>query len=311
MATSYGALFSALRRCGNKSSSPNCHANTMAAAAGASLCVGMSMMMKSKSYHCMAEAHPQHHQSPSRRRKRPPTFGSIVPTITTRGITTDLAGDLASVVADDREEDCPMCKKFGSGPCGDTFKRWLHCTDKHPGKDVATGEPLHLTHCLEFAEKLGECLDTHADNNDDNKEEEDIKQQHEKAQSQKDTNTLKAAWREFVSEMEDGIKANKFTAAPFPDSYKPSIQFKPNSKTGAAIFAPDVGGASIITAYIIDEHDNVLAAGSKEDMDMGRYGCILQFDVVNGMKSATCRAIYDSDETDVTIFTRTMLVPSL
>jgi len=298
----YGAL-SALRRCGIKTSR-SCHANTVAASVGASLmCVGMSVT-KSRSYHCMAEANPQTNNN--RRRKRPPTFGSTLPTITKRGITTGIGEDIASVAVDDRE-DCPMCKKFGSGPCGDIFKRWLNCTDKHPGKD-ANGEPLHLTHCSDLAEKLAKCLDTHADYYTSKDNEEDLKQQ-EKSQSQ-ETDTLKAAWGDFVSEMEDGIKANTFTTSPFPDKCSPSMQFKPSSKTGAAIFAPDVNGASIITAYIIDDNDNVLAAGSKEDMDMGNFGSVLQFDVLDeSMKSATCRAIYDSDDTNVTIFTRTMLVP--
>ena len=88
------------------------------------------------------------------------------------------------------------------------------------------------------------------------------------------------------------------------------MQFKPSSKTGAAIFAPNVDGAPIIAAYILDDNDNILAAGSKEDMDMGSFGCVLQFGVMaETMKSATCRAIYDSDDANVTIFTRTMLVP--
>jgi hypothetical protein len=283
--------------------SRNCHSNTVAAA-WASLCVGMSMM-KPKTYHCMAEANPQ--QLPNiRRRKRPPTFGSTVPSMTKRGLKPGIGGDLATVVVDDREEDCPMCKKFGSGPCGDIFKQWLKCTDKHPGKDAA-GEPLHLTHCLDFAEKLGECLDTHSVHYSSKDNEEDTKQ-HQKSQSQ-DANTLKAAWCEFVSEMEDGIKANKFTTLPFPDENKPSMHFNPKSKTGAAIFSPDVDGASIITAYIIDDNSNVIAAGSKEDMDMGSFGCVLRFDITDDVKSATIRAIYDSDESVVRIFTRTMLVP--
>eukprot|EP00984_Skeletonema_dohrnii_P001489 scaffold480_cov127-Skeletonema_dohrnii-CCMP3373.AAC.3 len=299
----YRAL-SALRRCGIKTSR-SCHASTVAASAGASLmCVGMSVT-KTRSYHnCMAEANPQTNNN--RRRKRPPTFGTTVPTITKRGITTGIGKDIASVALDDRE-DCPMCKKFGSGPCGDIFKQWLNCTDKHPGKD-ANGEPLHLTHCSELAEKLAKCLDTHAGYYTSKDNEGEIQQQ-EKPQSQ-ETDTMKAAWSEFVSEMEDGIKANTFTTSPFPEKCSPSMQFKPSSKIGAAIFAPDVNGASIITAYILDDNDNVLAAGSKEDMDMGNFGCVLQFDVLDeSMKSATCRAIYDSDDTNVTIFTRTTLVP--
>jgi len=291
----------ALRRCGIKTSSHNHHANIVASL----MCVGM-YVAKSKSYHCMAEASPI--QNNARRRKRPPTFGSTVPTITKRGITTgtDLGNDIASVAVDDRE-DCPMCKKFGSGPCGDIFKRWLNCTDKHPGKD-ANGEPLHLTHCVDLAEKLGECLDTHADHYTSKDNEEDIKQQ-EKARS-KETDELKSAWSEFVSEMEEGIRTNTFTTLPFPEKYSPSMQFKPSSKSGAAIFAPEIDGASIITAYIIDDDDNVLAAGSREDMDMGSFGCVLQFDLLDEtMKSATCRAIYDSDDAAVTIFSRTILVP--
>jgi len=301
MATSFGAALFALRRCGIKNSSHNQHANIVASL----MCVGM-YVAKSKSYHCMAEA--SQIQNNARRRKRPPTFGSTVPTITKRGITTgtDLGNDIASVAVDDRE-DCPMCKKFGSGPCGDIFKRWLNCTDKHPGKD-ANGEPLHLTHCVDLAEKLGECLDTHADHYTSKDNEEDIKQQ-EKARS-KETDELKSAWSEFVSEMEEGIRTNTFTTLPFPEKYSPSMQFKPSSKSGAAIFAPEIDGASIITAYIIDDDDNVFAAGSKEDMDMGSFGCVLQFDLVDEtMKSATCRAIYDSDDVDVVILTRTILVP--
>lgn len=303
MSTSFGAARFALRRCGIKtSSSLNQHANIVASL----MCVGMSVA-KSKSYHCMAEASPA--QNNARRRKRPPTFGSTVPTITKRGITTGtgLGNDVASVAENDRE-DCPMCKKFGSGPCGDTFKRWLNCTDKHPGKD-ANGEPLHLTHCMDLAEKLGECLDTHADHYTSKDNEEDTKQQ-EKARSM-ETDTLKTAWSIFVSEMEGGIRTNTYKTSPFPEKYSPSMQFKPSSKTGAAIFAPDIDGASIITAYIIDDDDNVLAAGSKEDMDMGSFGCVLQFDLLDEtIKSATCRAIYDSDDdADVTIFTRTIRVP--
>lgn len=290
-----------------KNSSHYQHANNIVASL---MCVGiMSVAAKSKSYHCMAEARPA--QNNSRRRKRPPTFGSTVPTITKRGSITTGTGligeDVASVAVNDRE-DCPMCKKFGSGPCGDTFKRWLNCTDKHPGKDT-NGEPLHLTHCMDLAEKLGECLDTHADHYTSKDNEEDTKQQ-EKARSKETDDKLKTAWSEFVSEMEEGIRTNTYTTLPFPEKYSPSMQFKPSSKTGAAIFAPDMDGASIITAYIIDDDDNVLAAGSKEDMDMGSFGCVLQFDLLDETtKSTTCRAIYDSDDdVDVTIFTRTIRV---
>ena len=52
-----------------------------------------------------------------------------------------------------------------------------------------------------------------------------------------------------------------------------------------------------------------MAAGSKEDIDMGEYGCILQFDMWEGMKSATCRAIYEESDDSVTVFSKTLFVP--
>jgi len=305
MSSYYGAL-SLLRRCGLNSFRNNGHTNNIAAA-GISVCLAMSII-KSNSYHCLAEANPQ--QSPNRRRrKRPPIFGSTIPIITKRGIKTGLGGNITTAVVDvdaDRD-DCAICKHFSKGPCGEIFKRWLNCTDQYPGKNEG-GEPLHLKHCLDLAEELGECLDTHTDdyiNSKDN--EEDIKQRQQTSMYEK--NILQTSWSEFVNEIEDGIKEKKFIATPFPENYNPSMQFKPSTKTGAVIFAPDIHSKTIITSYILDENENLLAAASKEDMDMGSFGCVLQFDVVEGMK-VVCRAIYDSDEEeDVTIFTRTMLVP--
>ena len=106
---SYRALVT-LRRCFANKQNPN-----IVVAASSACLVWMSTSTKSKSYHCLSE--PQ--QTPNRRRKRPPVFGSTIPTITKRGIKTGLgisAGDLTSTEIDvDDREDCPMCKKFGSG----------------------------------------------------------------------------------------------------------------------------------------------------------------------------------------------------
>ncbi|KAL7448920.1 hypothetical protein ACHAWC_002039 [Mediolabrus comicus] len=198
-----------------------------------------------------------------------------------------------------------MCKKFGSGPCGEIFKRWLNCTDKYPGKDSA-GEPLHLTKCIDLAEELGSCLDNHADHYSSKDDEEEDNKRHQQTHD----HTSKEAWSDFVMEIEHGIKSKKFVTSPFSEKYHPSMQFK-RSNTCAAIFAPDMNGAPIVTAYIIDENNNLLAAGSKEDMDMGSFGCVLQFDVPDATKSVTCRVIYDSEKDDgaVIIFTTTTLVP--
>jgi len=67
----------------------------------------------------------------------------------------------------------------------------------------------------------------------------------------------------------------------------------------------------IIAAYILDDHSNVIAAGSREDMHMGDLGCVLQFKVSKDMRSATARAIYDTDHDGVLMFSRTILVPAI
>ncbi len=298
---SYRAL-TTLRRCFATKQKQN-----IVVCASSACLLWMSTSTKSKSYHCLSE--PQ--QTPiKRRRKRPPVFGSTIPIITKRGIKTGLGistGDLTSTEIDvDDREDCPMCKKFGTGPCGEIFKRWLNCTDKYPGKDLA-GEPLHLTKCIDLAEKLGSCLDDHADHYSSKDNEEEDYKRHQQTHD----HTLKDAWSDFVMKIEHGIKSKKYATSPFSEKYNPSMQFKPSSKTCAAIFAPDMNGAPIVTAYIIDENNNLLAAGSKEDMDMGNFGCVLQFDVPDATKSVKCRVIYDSnkDDVDVNIFTRTMRVP--
>jgi hypothetical protein len=195
-----------------------------------------------------------------------------------------------------------MCKKFGSGPCGHIFQQWLDCTDRNPGKD-AEGHSLHLTNCIELAEQLSKCLDDHSEHytkyDQDNT---DLEIENE--------NELKNAWIEFVTETEDNIRSRVYQLQDFPTKIAPTMQVRLETKTGAAYFRPEMDGSSIVVAYLLDERGNVLAAASKDDMDMGsQFGCVLTFDVLRGMKSATCRAIYDKDGDSVTVFSKTMLVP--
>lgn len=240
-------------------------------------------------------------ESERRRRKRPPKFGTLIPSITTRGISTSRIN--TNEMMSDRD-DCPMCKKFGSGPCGDVFKRWLDCTDDNPGNDD-NGEPMHLSQCSDLAAKLSKCLDDHQEYyiryDDENK--------HEISKDENDE--LKEAWSEFVTETEDQINAHVYKLEEFPAEIAPTIQVRLESNSGAAYFKnKNLDGAAIIVAYIMDDKGSVLAAGSKEDMDMGEFGCILQFDLSTSMKSATCRAIYQEvDDSVVTVLSKTVFVP--
>lgn len=45
----------------------------------------------------------------------------------------------------------------------------------------------------------------------------------------------------------------------------------------------------------MDDKGSVLDAGSKEDMNMGEFRCILHFDMSADMTSATCHAIYEEN----------------
>ncbi|KAL7483908.1 hypothetical protein ACHAW6_009547 [Cyclotella cf. meneghiniana] len=262
---------------------------TSASVTVSAACLGL--ILQSPTSSCSTEA--------DRPVRRPPKFGTSIPRKSTRGLRT-LPINLGEVNA--QREDCPMCKKFSRGPCGDIFKRWLDCTDQNPGKDP-DGSPMYLLKCSEFAEELAKCLEENSEYYE--KDETEGEDAHE-------INELKAAWREFCSEMEDQISTGIYKLQAFPANMNPTIQVRSESQTGAAYFKPRMNdGSSIVAAYIFDDNGELLAAGSKDDMDIGsQFGCVLMFDLSASMKSATFRAIYQNETDSVTVFSKTLLVPS-
>ena len=267
---------------------------------------------KQSSSYCLAEG------APKSKRRRPPIFGKTIPLITSRGLVTNYnatSGDndnappptttTTAVPTEDisNRSDCPLCKKFGSGPCGDTFKTWLACTDTHPGKDATTGEPIHLGKCSDLADTLAVCLDQHQEyyiKYDDDEKENDGGATHDETTTNTNTQELKDAWNDFVHNMEDRIASNTYKLQPYPQDINPTIQVRTESASGAAFFKPENSknnGQPLLAAYLLDDSNGsvVIAAGSKDDMDMGgTLGCVLQFKVGNGMQSVTVRAIYDT-----------------
>ena len=292
-----------------------CFANlNRSAYGGGALCAGGVLMIKTTSSQsrCLMEgaspSQSQHTMNRSKRRRRPPTFGAKIPNITTRRMVTKSSGNDTTAPDLDDREDCPMCKKFSKGPCGDRFKQWLSCTDQHPGKD-ANGEPLHLSTCSDFAEKLAKCLDENADFY--SKEDEEEEDAYNKADSKQNSEMQEDAWKEFIHEIEEGIKSGKYNVAPVPKhDINPKIQTRLASGLAATFFSPEKDGKTIIAAYILDENGNVKAAGSKGDMDMGELGSILQFKI-SDMTSVTCRAIYDTEDgngDNISIYSRTVQI---
>ena len=125
---------------------------------------------KQSSSYCLLEAGHGGVMPPRRiQRKRPPEFGATIPTLTrgrerlatNRNIATNDNTSTSLAAEDDNRNNCPMCKKFSAGPCGNVFQRWLTCTDCHMGKvvDPGTGQPLHLCKCADLAVDLAECLE--------------------------------------------------------------------------------------------------------------------------------------------------------
>ncbi len=273
------------------------------------ICVGV--VIRSPSRPCSLEAAQYSAARTQQRGRRPPEFGSTVPKITIRGISTTEMSEtnLPNIDSNRDREDCPMCKKFSRGPCGGHFTVWLDCTDANPGKDK-NGEPLHLTKCSDFSLILAECLEDNVgfySKNDD--VDDDINEDYTDPAAR--GGAMKDAWKEFVREIEDAVESRKYSLLPFPVNIQPKMEVRPPTLTGAAFFVPENDGQPILAAYILDDSLNVIAAASREDMYMNyNIGCVIQFKIVEGMKSATCRAIYDTaGEDDVVVYTRSMMVP--
>mmetsp|Transcript_23767 Transcript_23767/g.53956 ORF Transcript_23767/g.53956 Transcript_23767/m.53956 type:complete len:307 (+) Transcript_23767:226-1146(+) len=230
-----------------------------------------------------------------RSRRRPPVFGLTVPRITTRGLATARPDDAplfdGGELEQDDHDDCPMCRKFSKGPCGHRFKKWLACTDSHPGKD-AQGEPLHLQKCSDLAHSLAECLGRNGDYYSNNAEEDPPASTSKPNVDQ---------WKAFANKMEKGIECRKYTMSDFPSETLPRVQIS-RSGTGAVfIGCEDVKRQTIIAAYILDEQGELIAAGSKHDMELEAVGCVLQFKISNGLKEVTIRTIYDSEDEDAVV----------
>jgi hypothetical protein len=304
---------------------------------------------KQSSSYCLLEAGHGGVMPPRRiQRKRPPEFGATIPTLTrgrerlatnrNAGTTNDNTSTTLAA-EDDNRNNCPMCKKFSAGPCGNIFQRWLACTDCYTGKvDPGTGQPLHLSQCADLAVELAECLEENTvyySKDEKHEEEIDVGRQQKQHQQQQltDSSELKDAWTVFVTDMEDCIRSKKYTVQPFTATLNPKIKIRANTttNTGAAFFVMSSSEnndndeqqpqqqqpLSLVAAYILDNNSNVIAAGSQEDMYMNdELGCVLQFKISDGMKSVTVRAIYDTtagsnddDDDGILIYSRTMLVP--
>ena len=212
-----------------------------------------------------------------------------------------------------KKDDCPICRKYSKGPCGQLFTEWMACTDANPGKDETTGEELHLTKCSALAEKLAECLGEHAeeysgpleyddDDDDDGANGTDGDDQSSATIPIKD---LADAWLELIAGLESSSSTN--SREPFPAEFSPELEVRPSSGWGVGAFAPtDDRDEPLILAYLKDQTGTVLAAGSGEDLN--ESGGFLRFQLQKSTETVTACAIYGGQEDDP-IYERSAMIP--
>ena len=62
----------------------------------------------------------------------------------------------SSYGTDNSDEDCPLCRKFGTGPCATFFRKWRQCTSRNVDDYVeeCANEFQLFQDCVESNEKF-------------------------------------------------------------------------------------------------------------------------------------------------------------
>jgi hypothetical protein len=179
------------------------------------------------------------------------------------------------------KDDCPVCKKYSQGPCGDIFKKWLNCTDAHPGKD-ADGEDFYLTKCESLFEPFVKCLELNKDFYealDIHEEDDDI-----------DEEDLFGAWSKVILDVEACHQA-----VAFPETSQ-ELQIRLKNNTGMASFSYTLSGSRIVMCYVKDDDTGeLLAAGSSDDLWEHDGKGILRLSFGPTCRSVTTYALYSDD----------------
>jgi hypothetical protein len=230
--------------------------------------------------------------------RAPPKFGTSIRSLSSSSSSTGsgsaaAAGPPKKSEEDDDEEECPICKKYSQGPCGETFKAWLKCTDANPGKDDE-GEDKHLSKCAHLAAPLADCLNQHEAYYENQSFAQDLYQDNEKEED------LKTAWQEFIDNVQESRPTAKFPSK----KMTPRVQVRLESKMGMVQFASfNDKQQSILMGYVQNsETGQLLSAGSKDDMisipiseENKDETVALRFDVPDGLNKITLCAIYDNE----------------
>lgn len=196
--------------------------------------------------------------------------------------------DTLPLIPKDDKNDCPLCKKYSQGPCGELFQKWLACAEQYKSMmDSNTNEELHLSKCRHLALPMAECLDKHQEYYDSL----DV------YSDEYEERVLLQEWTKVVKQVEETHSSD--TVLEFPPSLTPELQIRPSTNTGMAAFVynhdDDDNSRTLTLAYVKDAGSGeLLAAGSLEDLWewQDKYG-VLRLNIPPKTTAITAYALYD------------------
>jgi hypothetical protein len=172
--------------------------------------------------------------------------------VATGGVATTRTSSCAAL-STTRSEDCPLCQKYGQGPCGDLFYVWLDCTDAaSPGDD-------RVTRCAPHFERFQNCLEREEDyystgsTTAREEKEEDSKQVHP-PDATEHKEDLRDGWQELIREDLEGVERQDF-----PRSLEPRIVTSDNNVWCVSFFSDRLVlvyvylGGKLVTAASIED----------------------------------------------------------
>jgi hypothetical protein len=238
------------------------------------------------------------------RRRIPPRFGGSVRYMQT---TPPIQDSMAS--SSKEREDCPICRKYSQGPCGEAFVKWLDCVDRNEGIDAKTQQELHLIHCRDLGDAMAKCLHQHESYYASLTLVDDDEESSDADNDESDEDLLQEAWTKVVREVESSKPKMAF---PDDDSISPRAEFRPSTKTGMIAFSYECKGRPLVMAYVKDDATgSVLAAGSYSDLWQMKDRGALRLGLPPSTTSITIHALYETEkEVEEVIFTRTERVPA-
>jgi len=234
------------------------------------------------------------------KKKSPPRYGTTIPKrlLSTDSRETSLTVKaLESVASKEQKEDCPICKKFSSGPCGSIFQRWRDCIDENTNSSDK---------CDALVKELSVCLQQHQDYYDT----------YEEDDHDENTIELKSNWEDFINQLES-TQQNSIVTVTDNTDMEPCMQVRLKTKTGIVEFFPSfTNKQNLLMGYVKDDDTNqLLGAGSSTDLFvLDTNKLVLRFGITNATRTVTAYAIYGVDDNDgsneqLYLFKKTQRIP--